>query len=142
VKASTEKCAIDANVILRYLMRDVEQQYGAAAAIMDAVQDARLVVLCDPVTLAEVVWVLQRVYGLSRQQIREGLSPILAASSFQMPDKARYIRALAMHADLVPHFGDACACAAALEACEGKLLSFDKDLSGAHGITRLESIPA
>ena len=142
MKASTEKCAIDANLILRYLMQDVEQQYRAATAIMDAVQDERLVVLCEPVTLAEVVWVLQKVYGLSGQQIREGLSPILAASSFQMPDKPRYIRALAMYADSVPHFGDACACAAALEACEGRLLSFDKDLSGVPGVRRLESIAA
>jgi len=94
------------------------------------------------VTLAEVVWVLGRIYGLSRQQIQEGLAPIVATSAFLMPDKARYIRALELYSTSIPHFGDACACAAALETCEGKLFSFDKELSGVDGITRLEAAPA
>ena len=139
MKAWSKAYAIDANVILRYLTRDVEHQYLAAVAIMDAVQDGKLTVLCEPVTLAEIVWVLQKVYSLSRQQIHDGLSPILASGSFQMPDKRRYVRALELYTASVPHFGDACACAAALETCGGRLLSFDKDLSNVVGIERLES---
>lgn len=139
MKASSERYAIDANVILRYVVRDVEEQYQKAVVILNAVQDEEIEVLCDPVTLAEVVFVLGKVYGLPRQQIRDGLSPIVAAKAFHIPDKARYVRALELYAASVPHFGDACACAAALEGCGGKLLSFDKSLTRTTGIKRLES---
>jgi predicted nucleic-acid-binding protein len=142
VRDVTERYAIDANVILRYLTRDVEEQYQKAACIMEAVQDDMIQVFCEPVTLAEVVWVLGRLYGLSRQQIYEGLAPVIATRAFQMPNKARYIRALELHSTTIPHFGDACACAAALETCEGRLFSFDKALSGIDGIERLEAAPA
>jgi hypothetical protein len=37
----------------------------------------------------------------------------------------------------VRDFGDACACAAALQRCEGRLVSFDRKLSGVDGISRL-----
>lgn len=142
MKAVTERYAIDANIILRYVTRDVEEQYQKAATIMEAVQDDKIQVFCEPVTLAEVVWVLGRLYDLSRQQIHEGLAPIVATSAFQMPNKSRYIRALELYSTSIPHFGDACACAAALETCEGRLFSFDKELSGVDGIERLEAAPA
>lgn len=137
---TTETYTIDANVILRYVTRDHEDHFRKAAAILEAVQDNKIEVYCEPVTLAEVVWVLARIYGLAREQIHAGLSPIVANRAFRMPDKARYIRALELYATAVPHFGDACACAAAVDTSEGKLLSFDKDLSRVADIVRLESI--
>lgn len=131
---------IDANIILRYLTHDQEDHFAKAAAILEAVQDDKVEVYCEPVTLAEVVWVLAKVYGLSPQQITTGLSPIVASRSFKMPDKPRYLRALELYASDLPHFGDACACAAALDVSDGKLLSFDKDLSSVQGISRLETV--
>lgn len=141
MRAATEEYVIDANVMLRYLVRDVEDQYQRAAAVMEAVQDGRALVLCEPVTLAEVVWVLSKVYGFAPRQVSEGLLPIAEAESFHIPNKPRYVRALELFGDSVPHFGDACICAAAIETCEGRLLSFDKALSGVAGIERLEAIP-
>jgi predicted nucleic acid-binding protein len=132
--------AIDANVILRYLLRDNEQQYERAAAILQAVDRGEARVACDPVTLAEVVWVLSARYGLPNHEISEGLAPLVKAEGFVMPAKGRYIRALELFAGSVKHFGDACACATALEGCEGRLYSFDRKLSSVAGIQRTESV--
>ena len=38
------------------------------------------------------------------------------------------------------HFGDACACAAAIEDCQGRLLSFDRKLTGVAGVARAEEV--
>ena len=133
--------AIDANVILRHLLKDHREQSPKAKAVMDAVQDGRLEVVCHPVTLAEVVFVLTRFYKLSRADISTELASLLKAEGFRIADKPLYERALQLYADTVPHFGDACACAAALQHCEGRLLSFDQALSKVDGIARAESPP-
>jgi len=52
----------------------------------------------------------------------------------------RYLRALRLFAHTVKHFGDALACAAVLEDCEGRLYSFDRKLSAVEGIERRETV--
>ncbi len=131
--------AIDANVILRYLVHDDDKLAAKAVTIMEAVDDGKISVVCDPVTLAEVVWVLSSHYGLPPTRVADGLGPILKADHFLMENKSRYVRAMDLFADCVPHFGDACACAAALEKADGALLSFDRRLSRVEGVKRRES---
>lgn len=132
--------SVDANIILRYLTRDHEELWKKADAIVGAMDDGKVELVCDPVTLAEVVFVLGSTYGLAREQIHALMEPIVTAKAFVMPNKEVYIRALELYGDSVSHFGDACACATALARAEGRLVSFDKKLSGVEGIHRTEEV--
>jgi predicted nucleic acid-binding protein len=131
--------AIDANVILRYLLRDDEELAGKAREIWQAVEEGRITAVCDPVTLAEVVFVMSSVYTLPNSNISEALISLLQSDHVMIPAKERYLHALRLFAGSAKHFGDACACAAALEDCEGRLYSFDRKLSSVAGISRAES---
>ncbi len=131
--------ALDANVILRYVLDDDEELSAKAKGILQAVERGEIVVTCDPVTLAEVVWVLSSYYKLPNQEISEGLGPIIKAEGILMPEKERYVLALDLYANVIRHFGDACACATALRECEGRLYSFDRKLSSVPGIHRSEA---
>jgi len=138
VRVSGDLFEIDANVILRYLLQDNTELSPKATAIMEAIEDGELTVSCDPVILAEVIWVLGSVYRSPRDKIAFDLAPIIEARGFLVPNKERYVFALSIYATSNAHFGDACACAAALECSDGRLLSFDRDLSRIPGIHRLE----
>ncbi len=140
MKGSTETYSIDANVILRYLLRDVEKQWARAETAMRAMQAREVRLVCDPVNLAEVVWVLDSIYELDREEICMALESLLKADCFVVPDKDRYIRAVELYRTTAADFGDACACARALESCDGKLLTFDKKLSRIEGVARLEEV--
>jgi len=131
---------VDANVIVRYLLADVPELTTKARGILMAVAEGRIVAVCDPVTLAEVVFVLSSVYKLPNAEIGAGLIPLLQMDNLVIAEKDRYIAALRLFAGEVRHFGDACACAAALEDCEGKLLSFDRKLSSVTGVARAEEV--
>jgi len=131
-------CAIDTNFILRYLAEDVRSQFRAAREVLADLSTGARRVECDPVILSEVVYVLTSHYDMSRQDAAALVLDVVRASGFLMPNKQRYIHALELFADSVPHFADACACAAALERCDGRLYSFDRKLSRVEGITRLE----
>ena len=138
MRPSPEVYSIDANVILRYLREDHQTLSPKAHAIMEGIHIGKTIVTCDPVNLGEVVWVLRTAYKLSNKEIAEGLEPILLASGFLMPGKERYLLALRLFSQGIKHFGDACACAAALQDCDGRLYSFDAELSKVRGIRRLE----
>lgn len=132
--------AVDANVILRYLLRDNEELAQKALAIWRAVENGQVVAALDPVTLGEVVFVMSLVYRFSNAEISEALTPLLQSNGVEITGKERYLRALRLFARTVKHFGDACACAAALEDCEGRLYSFDRKLSAVEGIERGETV--
>lgn len=138
MKTSDRLFAIDSNVILRYLLGNHQELSPKAKTILEAMDDGHISILCDPVTLAEVVWVLKYHYGMDPEAICVKVKPLVEARGFHMPDKSVYVRALELYGGSVPHFGDACACASALANCDGKVFSFDKDLSKAEGATRLE----
>lgn len=131
---------VDANVLIRYLARDNEPLWEKADAIIEAMDDGRIELLCDPVNLAEIVFVLGSAGGLERMQIHQLLDPVIKAKGFRIPNKDVYIRAMELYGNNVPHFGDACACALALDSCEGRLLSFDKKLSSVPGLERVEEL--
>jgi predicted nucleic acid-binding protein len=140
VKAGDSLFQIDANVILRYILWDHEELSPKSRTIMCAIESGQTRVSCDPVVLSEVVWVLKSFYRLSNEQIAAGLEPFVKAEGFLMPNKERYIHALDLFARSVPHFGDACTCAAAIEECHGRLLSFDLMLSNVAGVVRSEEV--
>jgi len=136
----SEAVSIDANIILRYLLGDHKDLSVKAANILEGVEACESAVMCDPVNLAEVVWVLSSYYKLPNKEIYRGLEPILKMDGFLIPNKDRYLLALKLFAESVRHFGDACACAGALQECSGKLYSFDAQLSEVSGIKRFESV--
>ena len=132
--------AIDANVILRYLLRDDEKQFQQAKLIFAALEAGKIQVQLDPVNLAEAVWVLKSFYQVKPKDICEILLPVMQCRNIIIPDKPRYLLAMRLFGGGVKHFGDACACASALEDCGGQLFSFDRELSRVAGIKRKETV--
>lgn len=130
---------LDANIILRFVLRDHEMLTQKAFTIMEAASEGRISLYCDPVIVAEVVWVLGSRYRVPPVEIPRLLEPILRPANTVLPNKQRYLRALKIYAETNAHFGDACACAAAIEDCEGRLFSFDRSLSKIEGIHRSET---
>jgi predicted nucleic acid-binding protein len=133
---------IDANVILRYVLADHAQLTARARTLWHALDEGRIRLACDPVTLAEVVWVLSSAHQYPRERISAALIKVFSLEGVEMLGKERYLHALELFAGPVPHFGDACACALALEETEGRLFSFDRKLSSVPGITRAEKVDA
>ena len=141
MSSSPPRWVADANVLLRYLLRDQQQLAEKARGLFAAVEDGRVEMVLDPVTLAEVVFVMTSAYEVPNLQISDGLVSLLQTDGVVMSDKDRYVRALQLFAGPVRHFGDACACAAALEDSEGRLFSFDRKLSAVEGIDRADTFP-
>lgn len=65
--------AVDTNVLVRYLLQDDPEMGPAAARLLDGPEELGL----SLVTLAEVAFVLSRVYGVPREHVVDGLTTLL-----------------------------------------------------------------
>jgi len=134
------ECVVDANVILRFVLGDDPELSAKARTVFEAMERGEVVLACDPVNLAEAVWVLASYYKASGADIADALLPLVKAAGFHVPEKDRYVQALELFGQGVLRFGDACACATAIAAGSGRLISFDRRLSSVHGIRRIKTV--
>ncbi len=69
--------AVDTNVLVRYLVRDDRQQAEVARALLQSVTAEKPAFACREVVV-ELVWVLERAYGYSRDRIATILEELVA----------------------------------------------------------------
>jgi predicted nucleic acid-binding protein len=68
---------VDANVILRFFIRDNEEQFLRAKAFIQRLELGKEHVLMTEIVFAEVVWVLNKVYEVPRQEIADTFSKVI-----------------------------------------------------------------
>ena len=69
---------LDTNVLVRFLVQDDLEQTAAATALISGLTEAEPGYVCREV-LVELVWVLDRAYGLGRADIARALDGLLEA---------------------------------------------------------------
>lgn len=72
---------VDANVILRYLLKDDEELYKKAENLFNDILSGRKKILLLHTVIAEVVYVLQKLYKVDRREIAEVLKELLKIKS-------------------------------------------------------------
>jgi predicted nucleic acid-binding protein len=68
---------VDANVILRFFVKDNEEQFLRAKAFIQRLELGKEDVLMTEIVFAEVVWVLNKVYEVPRQEIADTFSKVI-----------------------------------------------------------------
>ena len=119
---------IDTNIIVRFLIGDGGNLYHQAKEIMDSIESGRLRVhLCESV-LAEVVYVLLKVYTVSKKDIGNALGKILQIKSIQMDNKSVALNALYLFVNENVDFVDALLISYNKNT-NAAILSFDKKIN-------------
>lgn len=111
---------IDANVILRCILDDNPEMTAEAIAIIDSGAYTK------PEIIAEVVYVLQKVYGVQRPQIRDMLLEI--SEVIYCTDEKSVMYALEVYAAVSLDFVD-CLLIAYNKINRENVFSFDKKLN-------------
>ncbi|KIM12961.1 MAG: hypothetical protein KU38_03355 [Sulfurovum sp. FS08-3] len=112
---------LDANYILRFLLHDLQEMYALSK---ECIANNRCIILNE--VLAEVVFVLLKVYGVSKEDISQTLSQFLQYDTIIIDSKTTMINALKIFNDKNLDFVDAILCA---KSKEYKIKTFDKKLN-------------
>jgi predicted nucleic acid-binding protein len=130
---------VDANILLRYLTDEPRELADRASNILDRARSHRIALLVTSVTLAEVVCVLESVYGWERETIADGLTDLLSADILKFPEEEILIQTLAWYRGIPSlHFADAYVAATAMAREHGTVLSFDRGLKRISHVTVIE----
>ncbi len=116
---------IDANVILRYLLKDDEELYTRSESLFSDVFFGRKQVVIIQAVLAEVVYVLQKLYKVSRREIAQVLTEFLNMEGVNVQDKSILIDALNIFGNKNLDFVDCILCA---YSSTHRVVSFDDDV--------------
>lgn len=129
---------IDANIILRYLTNEPEEQAERTARLFAAVGRGDEEVLVEEVVLAEVVWTLASYYRMPRATISEVLLELLAEDGIRAADKESVRLSLVLFSERNLDFADALLAAKAIQSGDPVVYSFDRDLDRIPGVIRRE----
>jgi len=68
---------LDTNVVIRYLVQDDKKQSAAATRFIEKSLTTDVPGYINHITLCEIVWVLQRCYDVTNQQLRDIIEGLL-----------------------------------------------------------------
>ncbi len=118
---------LDANVILRYLLKDNAQLYEQAVGLITPVKNGTAKAHILEGVLVECVYVLLKVYSVSRSEIASSLIGLLNYPGIANPDKERQKQSLILFRDCNVDIADALIYVTATEN-DWEIASFDRDL--------------
>jgi predicted nucleic-acid-binding protein len=97
---------LDTNVLVRYLVRDDQQQFEKARRLIKREADKGEPVLVSLLVLPETEWVLRSRYELSKPEIVSAFSTLLDVADLVFEDEPSVERALYSWKDSIADFAD------------------------------------
>ena len=112
----------DANIILRYLLKDDKNQFTQSRLILEKND----IFIPFEIT-AEIVYVLEKVYNISREEISNTLSKLFNYNNLSFINKKLVLKALEFYSNYNLDYADSLLCVyKAIEHHE--IFTFDKKL--------------
>lgn len=128
--------ALDTNVLVRYLVRDDANQAEASRSLLESLTADRPGYVCREVVV-ELVWVLERAYGHSRDRIAAVLEELVATEGIVVEAAGDVARAAFRYRAGGAGFSDLMILAAAERSGAHPLYTFDRKAARLAGATLL-----
>jgi predicted nucleic-acid-binding protein len=125
--------ALDTNILVRYLVKDDDQQLAAAKKLIQtAIRAGETLFVPITVTL-ELEWVLRTNFKFNKEQVTTTLSSLLASAELTFESEAAAEIALSLYKKSSADFSDCVHIALAHVAGESPLWTFDRAASKIDG---------
>jgi len=105
--APMNKAFVDTSVILRLLVRDDEIQMKAAENLIRESGSRGVTLYLLPVTILEIVWVLEKVYKYEKKAVRELVEAIINTPQLKVEMDGVFRNALRIYEEKNIKFADA-----------------------------------
>lgn len=89
----------DTNFILRYLLRDIEEQFQVTDAFFEDVRSGKTAALFEQSVLVECLYILTKHYAVPRAAATSNLVALLQYKGVANPDKPVLVKSLKLFAE-------------------------------------------
>jgi predicted nucleic-acid-binding protein len=128
--------ALDTNVLVRFLTQDDDAQFQVAAGLIEGCTRDVPGYVCREVMI-ELVWVLERAYKYSREEIAEALLSIVTASQLSVENAQDIASVVNLYRKEGYDFADLMIRQAAQRTENRVLKTFDQKLARLDGVELL-----
>jgi predicted nucleic-acid-binding protein len=101
------KAFIDTSVILRLLIKDDEAKGDACLKLIKNAKSNGIALHIPPVTVLEIVWVLEKVYKYKKPAIREIVEALLNTPELRVDNELMFRKAVLLYESKNIKFADA-----------------------------------
>ncbi len=126
---------IDANILLRFLTKQPLEQAELARDVLERGQRGELKLVLEPLTVAEVIYVLTGVYSYPLERVKSELLALLTTGAVKLEHERAVLDALSRMSRKLD-FPDTYLAARA-RSSSGQVVSFDRGF-GSLGVAWLE----
>lgn len=128
----------DTNIFLRFLANDIPQLADACEALFRKAIAGEEALYTTNMVIAEIVWVLESYYELSRSEVRTKVEKILNTPNLDCDNKENIIHALAVYEERQIDYIDSYnACILKMKGI-GEIYSYDKHFDRLNWLKRIE----
>jgi predicted nucleic acid-binding protein len=133
------KCrAIDANVILRFLLDDPPEQAERCQALFARLQAGEEEVYLPEVALSDVIWTLQSFYRWPRERIARFAHDVISLKGTKLTRESMIRDAVHLYVERGIDFSDALIAAEMLHGGYEGIYTYDRDFDRITGVERVE----
>lgn len=128
---------LDTNVVVRFLVSEPRDQAAAATRLFELCDARKLILVFEPLVVAEVIFVLTSFYKRSRAEIASAMERILSSPGLECGRRPETEKALRHYRTSTVHWVD-CFLAATSEISGSAVASFDRDFDSLAGAARVD----
>ena len=134
-----EYAFLDANVILRYLLRDDEIKAQRCLKLLEKAEKREITLRTTDLVIAELVWVLESpvTYNLPREKVKQLLLLVIFLPGLKLPGKKLYRQIFELYVDQGIDFIDAYNALHMGKQGLTRIYSYDSDFDRIAGVSRV-----
>ncbi|MCK4268113.1 MAG: PIN domain-containing protein [Actinomycetia bacterium] len=129
---------LDTNIFIRFLTNDIPKKAEACEKIFKKAVEKKETLFTTDLVIAEIVWVLESIYELQKEEIQDKVEKILNTPNLICPHKDLILSALTIYSEKNIDYIDAYNALILKDKGIGELYSYDKDYDRIDWLTRLE----
>ena len=129
---------LDTNIFIRFLTNDIPKKAEACEKIFKKAVEKKETLFTTDLVIAEIVWVLESIYELQKEEIQDKVEKILNTPNLICPHKDLILSALTIYSEKNIDYIDAYNALILKDKGIEELYSYDKDYDRIDWLTRLE----
>ena len=128
---------IDTNIFIRFLTNDIPQKADACEKIFKKAVAKKEALFTTDLVIAEIVWVLESIYELQKEEVQDKVEKILNTPNLICPHRNLILSALTLYSEKNIDYIDAYNALVLKDEGIEELYSYDKDYDRIDWLTRL-----
>ena len=129
---------VDTNIFLRFLVNDDPTKADACEMLFKKAAAGKVSLFTTDMVIAEIVWVLESYYELSKDDVRDKVEKILNTKNLECPNKSLILNALVTYAEKNVDYIDAYNGFILKNAGIVDVYSYDKHFERLNWLNRIE----